>query len=76
MKNKEKPTLKDYVKAAEIGISKKNVDQRIGELDQSLERAITTPVGTSWEGNEKNTKLLKLAEKKWNQRIYLLQTKT
>ncbi|CAM4099778.1 hypothetical protein BAQ48_00290 [Bacillus luti] len=59
----EKPTLKDYVKAAEIGISKKNVGQRMDELNWSLERAITTPVGTSWEGKEKNTKLLKLAEK-------------
>lgn len=26
----EKPTLKDYAKAAEIGVSKKNVDQRMG----------------------------------------------
>ncbi|MED1287332.1 hypothetical protein [Bacillus mycoides] len=63
MKNKEKPTLKDYAKAAEIGVSKKNVDQRMEELYWSLERAITTPVGTSWEKQEKNTKLLKLAEK-------------
>ncbi|MGR3776034.1 hypothetical protein ACT1UG_09805 [Bacillus paramycoides] len=60
----KKPTLKDYTKAAEIGVSKKNVDQRMEELHWSLERAITTPVGISWEGNEKNTKLLKLAEKK------------
>ncbi|KZD36502.1 hypothetical protein [Bacillus cereus] len=59
----EKPTLKDYAKAAEIGVSKKNVDQRMRELHWSLERAITTPVSTSWEGNEKNKKLLRLAEK-------------
>ncbi|MEK5205368.1 hypothetical protein NST55_29455 [Bacillus sp. FSL R10-2789] len=59
----EKPTLKDYAKAAEIGVSKKNLDQRMEELHWSLERAITTPVGTSWEGNEKNKKSLKLAEK-------------
>ncbi|EJQ55147.1 hypothetical protein [Bacillus mycoides] len=59
----EKPTLKDYAKAAGIGVSKKYVDQRMEELNWSLERAITTPVGTSWEGREKNTKLLKLAEK-------------
>lgn len=59
----EKPTLKDYAKAAQIGVSKKNVDQRMRELHWRLERAITTPVGTSWEGNEKNKKLLKLAEK-------------
>jgi len=63
MQNKEKPRLKDYAKAAEIGVSKKYVDQRMEELGWSLERAITTPVGTSWEGNERNTKLLKLAEK-------------
>ncbi|MDY7965429.1 hypothetical protein [Bacillus thuringiensis] len=63
MKNKEKLTLKDYAKAAEIGVSKKYVDQRMEKLDWSLERAITTPVGTSWEGNEKNTKLIRLAEK-------------
>jgi len=59
----EKPTLKDYAKAAEIGVSKKNVDQRMRELHWSFERAITTPVSTSWEGNEKNKKLLRLAEK-------------
>ncbi|PFJ14740.1 hypothetical protein COD67_07080 [Bacillus cereus] len=59
----EKPTLRDYEKAAEIGISKKYVDQRVEELGWSLERAITSPVGTSWEGKEKNTKLLKLAKK-------------
>ncbi|MGZ7151908.1 hypothetical protein [Bacillus sp. BC08] len=52
----EKPTLKDYAKATEIGVSKKNVDQRMGELHWSLKRAITTPVSTSWEGNEKNKK--------------------
>ncbi|WP_212934971.1 hypothetical protein [Bacillus hominis] len=56
------PTIKDYEKAEQIGISKKNVDQRI-DCGWSVERAITTPVGTSWEGQEKNTKLLKLAEK-------------
>ncbi|MES9700741.1 MULTISPECIES: hypothetical protein [Bacillus] len=59
----EKPTLKDYAKAAEIGVSKKYVDQRMEELDWSLERAITTPVGTSWEGQEKHTKMYVLAEK-------------
>ncbi|PFJ04970.1 hypothetical protein COI88_13605 [Bacillus cereus] len=41
----EKPTLKDYAKAVEIGVSKKYVDQRMEELDWSSERAITTPVG-------------------------------
>ncbi|HDX9549372.1 TPA: hypothetical protein ROX86_001866 [Bacillus thuringiensis] len=60
---KENITLKDYVRAAEIGVSKKHVDQRIQKLGWSLDRAITSPVGTSWEGKEKNTKLLKLAKK-------------
>ncbi|MED3269331.1 hypothetical protein P4358_26720 [Bacillus thuringiensis] len=56
------PTIRDYEKAERIGVSKKNVDQRI-DSGWSVERAITTPVGTSWEGNEKNTKLIRLAEK-------------
>ncbi|WP_043331172.1 hypothetical protein [Bacillus cereus] len=63
MKSKEKPTLKDYAKAAEIGVSRKNVDQRMEELHWGLQRAITTPVGTSWEGNEKHTKMYLLAKK-------------
>lgn len=63
MKNSKKTNLKDYAKAAEIGVSKKYVDQRMEELHWSLECTITTPVGTSWEGNEKNTKLIRLAEK-------------
>ncbi|EJQ90041.1 hypothetical protein ACU80K_26475 (plasmid) [Bacillus mycoides] len=63
MESKKRPTLKDYAKAAEIGVSKKYVDQRMEELDWSLERAVTTPVGTSWEGQEKHTKLYVLAKK-------------
>lgn len=61
MGNRPVPTYKDYQEAAAIGVCKKYVDHRIKYYGWSLERAITTPVGTSWKGKEKHGDLPKLA---------------
>lgn len=61
MKNRIVPTYKDYQRADAIGVCKKYVDHRIKHYGWSLERAITTPIGTSWKGREKHGDLPKLA---------------
>ncbi|WP_242227193.1 hypothetical protein [Bacillus cereus group sp. BfR-BA-01315] len=53
----------NYEKAAGIGVSRKYVNQRIEQYGWSIERAINTPVGTSWEGKEKYKNMYLLAEK-------------
>ncbi|PHE19207.1 hypothetical protein COF59_08235 [Bacillus pseudomycoides] len=60
--NYQAPTTKEVQQAASVGVSRKLLDQRLCQ-GWSMERAITTPVGTSYEGQEKNVKMLKLAAK-------------
>ncbi|AMR06403.1 hypothetical protein [Bacillus thuringiensis] len=58
--NYQKPSKEEVEQAASIGISEKLLDQRLRQ-GWTMERAITSPVGTSYEGKEKNVKMLKLA---------------
>ncbi|PEE42823.1 hypothetical protein [Bacillus pseudomycoides] len=60
--NYQVPTTKEIQQAESIGVSKKLLDQRLRQ-GWSMERATTSPVGTSYEGREKHTKMLKLAKK-------------
>lgn len=58
--NYRKPSEEEIKQAALIGVSEKLLDQRLRH-GWTMERAITSPVGTSYEGKEKNVKMLKLA---------------
>lgn len=58
--NYQKPSKEEIKQAASIGVSEKLLDQRLRH-GWTMERAITSPVGTSYEGKEKNVKMLKLA---------------
>ncbi|KXI66165.1 hypothetical protein ACS47_13315 [Bacillus cereus] len=58
--NYQKPSKEEIKQAVSIGVSEKLLDQRLRH-GWTMERAITSPVGTSYEGKEKNVKMLKLA---------------
>ncbi|QUW34573.1 hypothetical protein J8Y17_28170 (plasmid) [Bacillus cereus] len=58
--NYQKPSKEEIKQAASIGVGEKLLDQRLRQ-GWTMERAITSPVGTSYEGKEKNVKILKLA---------------
>lgn len=60
--NYQVPTIKEIQQAMSIGVGSKLLNQRLRQ-GWTMERAITSPVGTSYEGQEKNVKLLKLATK-------------
>lgn len=60
--NYQVPTTKEIQQAASIGVNNKLLDQRLRQ-GWTMERAIISPVGTSYEGREKNVKMLKLAKK-------------
>jgi predicted DNA-binding transcriptional regulator AlpA len=60
--NYQFPTDEEIKQAASIDVSEKLLNQRLRK-GWEMERAITSPVGTSYEGLEKHTKLLKLAKR-------------
>lgn len=60
--NYQDPTDEEKKQAASNGVGSKLLYQRLMN-GWTMERAITSPVGTSYEGREKNVKLLKLARK-------------
>ncbi|WP_017154155.1 hypothetical protein [Bacillus bingmayongensis] len=56
------PTAEEMEQAASIGVSNKLLDQRLRQ-GWTVERTITSPPGTSYEGKEKHVKMLRLAKK-------------
>lgn len=60
--NYQFPTDEEVKQAEAIGIRKSLLNQRLRQ-GWTMERAISYPVGTSYEGLEKHTKLLKLAKR-------------
>lgn len=61
MKYRSVPTEKDYEIAAQNGISRANVNQRVYSYDWSIERAITDPLQKK-KGKESNRPLVFIAE--------------
>lgn len=60
--NYQDPTDEEKKQAESNGVGSKLLYQRLMS-GWTMERSITSPVGTSYEGREKNVKLLKLARK-------------